>query len=64
MKLKNNWIKYSNLGFQILITLFIFGGLGFYLDTVAPNKAPLFFISGSLLGAFIALYHLWKIIFK
>ena len=64
MKPKNNWIKYSNYGFQIMATLVFFGVIGYYLDSVMPDKSPLFLISSLLLGVFIGLYHLWVSIFK
>tara|TARA_Y100000590_G_C15331900_1_gene868025 strand:- start:501 stop:695 length:195 start_codon:yes stop_codon:yes gene_type:complete len=64
MNSKNNWIKYSNYGFQIIATLLFFGGIGYYIDTVVPNKAPLFFVLSLLVGVFVGLYHLWVSIFK
>ena len=59
-----DWIKYSNLGFQIIVTLLLFGGIGYYLDTLTSNLAPLFLIIGLLVGVVVALYSLWKTIFK
>ena len=59
-----DWIKYSNLGFQIIVTLLLFGGIGYYLDTITSNLAPLFLIIGLLVGVAVALYSLWKTIFK
>ena len=64
MKSKNNWTKYSNYGFQLIATLLLFGAIGYYLDTIMPDRAPLFLISSLLLGVFIGLYHLWVSIFK
>ena len=64
MKKNKDWIKYSNLGFQIIVTLLLFGGIGYYLDTITSNLAPLFLIIGLLVGVAVALYSLWKTIFK
>ena len=64
MKSKNSWIKYSNYGFQIITTLFLFGGIGYYLDTILSDLAPLFLIIGLLMGVAISLYNLWISIFK
>ena len=63
MSKHQNWIKYSNLGFQVIITLLLFGGLGYYLDS-EYNYTPIFTITGLLLGCGIALYSLWVAIFK
>ena len=64
MKSTNHWIKYSNYGFQIIATLLLFGGVGYYLDTISPKLAPLFLIIGLLIGVAITLYSLWVSIFK
>jgi len=64
MRKNKDWIKYSNLGFQIIVTLLLFGGIGYYLDTITSNLAPLFLIIGLLVGVAVALYSLWKTIFK
>ena len=64
MKSTNNWIKYSNYGFQIITTLFFFGGIGYYLDTILPNLSPLFLVIGLLIGVAVSLYSLWISIFK
>ena len=31
-----DWIKHSNLGFQIITTLALFGGIGYFLDNIYP----------------------------
>ena len=61
---KNDWIKYSNLGFQIIVTLGLFGGLGYWLDNYLLDFRPLFLIISLLVGVIVALYHLWVSIFK
>ncbi len=63
MAQNQNWIKYSNLGFQIMVTLLLFGGIGYYLDS-QYNYEPIFTIIGLLLGCVIGLYGLWVSIFK
>ena len=63
MAKNQNWIKYSNLGFQVIITLLLFGGVGYYLDS-KYNYEPVLTIVGLLLGSGIALYSLWVSIFK
>ena len=61
---QNNWVKYSNLGFQIMATLGVFGWLGYWLDNRFPDLQPLFLIVSLLFGAVFALYHLWVSVFK
>ena len=63
MAQNQNWIKYSNLGFQIIATLCVFGGVGYYIDSIY-NYESVFLIIGLLLGCFIAMYGLWGSIFK
>ena len=60
----NHWIKYSNLGFQIIATLVIFGWFGYLLDNSFSDLRPFFLIISLFLGVAISLYHLWKIISK
>ena len=64
MKSTNNWFKYSNYGFQIITTLLLFGGIGYYLDTILSDLAPLFLLIGLLIGVVVSLYSLWISIFK
>ena len=61
---KNDWVKYSNLGFQIMATLGLFGWIGYFLDNKFPELQPLFLILMLLIGAAIALYYLWFSVFK
>tara|TARA_B100001750_G_scaffold233976_1_gene234782 strand:+ start:144 stop:341 length:198 start_codon:yes stop_codon:yes gene_type:complete len=61
---KNKWIQYSNLGFQIIATLGLFGGIGYFLDNRYPESSPYFLIGLLLVGVGVTLYHLWKTIFK
>ncbi|MAV65307.1 MAG: hypothetical protein CMG00_08980 [Candidatus Marinimicrobia bacterium] len=64
MSLKNNWVQYSNYGFQIVATLLFFGYIGYYLGSIFIDKFVLFITSGLLFGACVSLYHLWVSIFK
>ena len=60
----NDWIKYSNLGFQIIATLALFGWFGYLLDNHFSDLRPLFLIISLFLGVAISLYYLWTSIFK
>ena len=63
--LKNkDWIKHSNLGFQIITTLALFGGIGYFLDNIYLNYKPFFFIVSLFIGVAISLYYLWRSLFK
>tara|TARA_Y100000996_G_scaffold127902_2_gene97019 strand:+ start:6460 stop:6660 length:201 start_codon:yes stop_codon:yes gene_type:complete len=62
--LNNNWIKYSNLGFQIIATIAIFGWIGYLIDSSYPDSKPYFLISLLFVGVAVALYQLWIAIFK
>ena len=64
MGLNNNWIKYSNAGFQIIATLALFGCIGYFLDQNYPTLQPLFLILSLLIGIVVSLYHLWTSVFK
>lgn len=41
---------YSGLGFQLMVTILIFTGIGYYLDEKYLSMKPLFIIIFSLLG--------------
>ena len=58
--LKKNWMQYSNLGFQIIATLGLFGWIGSSLDQRYPDASPYCFIGLLFIGVAIALYHLWN----
>ena len=62
--LNNNWIKYSNLGFQIIATIALFGWIGYLIDSSYPDLKPYFLISLLFVGVAVALYQLWRAIFK
>ncbi len=64
MRPNSDWVKYSNIGFQIVVTLVLFGWIGYFLDNKFSELQPLFLILMLLIGAAIALYYLWVSIFK
>ena len=64
MRPNSDWVKYSNIGFQIIVTLVLFGWIGYFLDNKFLELQPLFLILMLLIGAAIALYYLWISIFR
>tara|TARA_B100001029_G_C14984077_1_gene407862 strand:+ start:862 stop:1056 length:195 start_codon:yes stop_codon:yes gene_type:complete len=64
MRPNSDWVKYSNIGFQIIVTLVLFGWIGYFLDNKFSELQPLFLILMLLIGAAIALYYLWISVFK
>ena len=56
---KNNWFKYSNIGFQISISIFFFGWIGYKMDQYY-NLSPYGLLIGLLLGSIVSLYGVWK----
>ena len=64
MRPNSDWVKYSNIGFQIIVTLALFGWIGYFLDNKFSEFKPLFLILMLLIGAAIALYYLWVSLFK
>ncbi|ATA67928.1 hypothetical protein CGC48_04335 [Capnocytophaga cynodegmi] len=52
----NKWIKFSQAGLQMAITIAICVFLGDWLDRKFPNLYPLFTVVLSLLGVFVAIY--------
>ena len=52
MQKNKDWIKYSNLGFQIITTLALFGGIGYFLDNLYSDYKPFFLISSLFLPSF------------
>ena len=64
MPSNRNWVKYSNLGFQIIATLGLFGWIGYFLDSKYPHSSPYFLVGFLFIGVAVALYHLWASIDK
>lgn len=49
----NNFLKYTGLGLQMVVTLALAGALGYYIDTLIGWKFPVFllvFLMGALAG--------------
>ncbi len=56
----NNYLKYSSLGFQMLVIIGVFTYIGHLIDTSKDLKQPLFTAFFSLLGVIIALYQVFR----
>jgi F0F1-type ATP synthase assembly protein I len=55
---------YSGLGTQLLVTILLFAGAGYYLDQKFPSIKPVFVIVFSLLGIGIGLVTMIRQILK
>ena len=56
----NNWVKFSQVGLQMAVTIAICAYLGHLLEAKYPTVAPWGIVGGSLFGVFAALYHVIK----
>lgn len=56
----NNWLKFSQIGIQMAVTITICAYLGVWLDQKYIQIAPLGVAGLSLFGVFIALYNVFK----
>ena len=56
----NKWVKISQVGLQMAVTIAICAYLGCLLETKYPTIAPWGIVGGSLFGVFAALYHVIK----
>ena len=56
----NNFLKYSNLGIQMAVTIGVGCWGGYKLDQIYNNKTPVFTIVLSLISIFAALYLVLK----
>ena len=61
---RGNVYGISGMVIAIITTLLLFGGIGYYLDTILSDLAPLFLLIGLLIGVVVSLYSLWISIFK
>ncbi len=52
----NPYFKYSSLAFQMLLTIMVFGALGWALDKYTESKIPVFTAIFMLLGVIGSLY--------
>lgn len=55
-KQTNKWIKFSQAGLQMAVTIVVCSLAGNWLDGKYPNLYPLFTVTLSLLGVFVAVY--------
>ena len=56
-KKPENWMQYSSLGFQIVITILIFLWLGTKLENYLNIDSPYGQLLGTFLGIFASLYN-------
>ncbi|EGD33889.1 MULTISPECIES: AtpZ/AtpI family protein [unclassified Capnocytophaga] len=52
----NNWVKFSQLGIQMAVTIGICAYCGNWLDQKYPTIAPWGTVGGGLFGVFASLY--------
>ncbi len=55
-KMLNNYVRYSGMGFQMIVIIGLFTYLGYYIDEKRQSATPLFTALLSLAGVCIALY--------
>lgn len=58
------WLKYTNLGFQMIGTMVVCALGGKYLDAYLQNKFPVFTLILVVFGVFAALYLVLKDLLK
>ena len=56
----SNWVKFSQVGLQMAVTIALCAYGGNFLDNKYPTIAPWGVAGGSLFGVFAALYHVIK----
>lgn len=56
----NNYLRYSGLALQLLITIAISGWLGYELDQFLENKYPVFMLVFGFLGFFGSMYKVYR----
>ena len=59
-KKPDNWIQYSGLGFQIVITILVFLWIGTEIENYFKIKSPYGQLLGTGLGIFASLYNVIK----
>ena len=59
-KESKNWMQYSSLGIQIVVTILIFLWIGTELENYLIINSPYGQLSGTLLGIFASLYNVIK----
>lgn len=58
----SNYLRYSGLGLQLLLTIGISGWLGYLLDQRLENKYPIFMLLLGFLGFFGIMYKIYRAI--
>ncbi len=58
------WLRYANLGFQMIATMVICALGGKYLDQYLERKFPIFTLVLVIFGVFAALYQVLKDLLK
>ena len=56
----NNYLRYSGLGLQLLLTIAACGWLGYLLDEYLENKYPIFMLLLGFLGFFGIMYKIYR----
>lgn len=55
-----HWARYSQVGIQLLVTIGLMGGLGYWADYEMENAIPWFTILGAVVGIAVGLYNVVK----
>lgn len=56
----NNYLRYTGLGFQLLITIGVCGWLGYLADEYLGNKYPVIMLLLGFLGFAGSLYQIYR----
>ena len=56
----NNYLRYSGLAVQLLLTIAISGWLGYELDQYMGNKYPIFMLLLGFVGFFGIMYKVYR----
>lgn len=57
---RSNYLRYSSLALQLLITIAICGWIGYELDQYVGNKYPLFMLLFGLVGFGGVMYKIYR----
>ncbi|MEO1010626.1 MAG: AtpZ/AtpI family protein [Bacteroidota bacterium] len=56
----DTWIKFSNIGLQMAVTIGAMAYLGVWLDEKYPNLYSVYTVVFSLIGVFASLYNVFR----
>ena len=59
-----NYMRYAGLGFEILACIFVFAGLGYWLDNKYQTEKPWFLLTFALLGCGVAIYLMVRTVYR